>query len=157
MRERIGRVVNVFVRVREGKTIEDLTSTQIWQNSKSTVSKTKNETKGGSVPVPECRRRFRGVVSVQFRLLLSCGMGSFVDHCPTTKDRTERSIKDFPKAKESNLSLPTPNHHFTHKTLYSSTSASPKNTNLSNIISSMFLYPWNSNDNLRLTLSHSTV
>lgn len=59
MRERIGRVVNVFVRVREGKTIEDLTSTQIWQNSKSTVSKTKNETKGKQIscfPFPGNRK-----------------------------------------------------------------------------------------------------
>jgi len=45
-REGIGRVVNVFVRVREGKTIKDLTSTQIWQNSKSTVSKNKKRNKG---------------------------------------------------------------------------------------------------------------
>lgn len=34
------------MRVREGKTIEDLTSTQIWQSSKSTISKNKKWNKG---------------------------------------------------------------------------------------------------------------
>ena len=43
-REREKGIVNVFMRVREGKAIEDLISTQIWQ---STISEMKKNSKEG--------------------------------------------------------------------------------------------------------------